>query len=340
MNITFNRQSILKTEKYRVNFNKNINLLNIMNFDNIITHDYLIKPLSVNGFIISKKERYFFVEKSRFFNDEDFYQMLECISEYPDIYSKYNNNLHIIKKNEHFITSDLSAVIKYIYTNLLIYLEIAAYKYKNNIDNSKEQVNINRIVRKQLDYSERQDSINISKYKRSKIHEKSKNCLFWNKYEFSNKLPISIIKIVEKLNIKELELPLKYDKNKTVNLLKQLLFVFDYIKLENRDLELRFKKLGHYKKEGLYIKNAKCLIVDPVHSLTIFHELGHFIYENNVDFYLEEQKISSKFFKNIIKNEIKNYTLKFKNHKIEDLDVDSETFAYWFEDQIKKVLSK
>lgn len=55
MNITFNRQSILKTEKYRVNFNKNINLLNIMNFDNIITHDYLIKPLSVNGFIISRK---------------------------------------------------------------------------------------------------------------------------------------------------------------------------------------------------------------------------------------------------------------------------------------------
>lgn len=334
----FDLNSILKKEKYRVNFNKKIEVTDLIDTNKILRHDFSKNNLYINGFVVSKKERYFFVEQSQFFNTEEFYQLLSELIKSPNVYNKYSNMILIIKNKKHFVCNDFNELIKFLYFNLVVYLEIAAYKYKNNIDNSQEQVRINKIVRKKLDFSEKQKSNTITKYKRSKIHEKSKHCLFWNCAEYSQKIPKSLLNIIIKLNVKELEFPLKYDKTKTTKLLKNLLYILEYIGLEDRNFELRFKKIGHYKKEGLYIKNAKCIIVNPLYSNTLFHELGHHIYENKLSFNFKNEQFNSNNYKKIIEQNTDKYSKQIKNHKIEELDFDSEIFAYWFEEQMISLL--
>ncbi len=112
------------------------------------------------------------------------------------------------------------------------------------------------------------------------------------------------------------------------------------LKIENRNFELRFKKLGLYKKKGMYFKNSKTLIIDPRHSRTIFHELGHYIHETNTPFYFNGEKITKRARNKIIKANKPKYKSKFNNHRIEELDVDSETFAYWLEDTVRSDILK
>ena len=58
---------------------------------------------------------------------------------------------------------------------------------------------------------------------------------------------------------------------------------------------------------------------------TIAHELGHFIYENNISFLYNKTKVIPK--------DINLDSFKFINnkHKVEDYNLSSENFAYWFE---------
>lgn len=67
------------------------------------------------------------------------------------------------------------------------------------------------------------------------------------------------------------------------------------------NFNLRFKKLKKIKKYGLYIVEDKTIILDPRHIEHIKHELGHFIYENKIDFQLSNKLISEKEKENIVR---------------------------------------
>lgn len=332
--------NILKKEIYRVNFSKNVEIDKLLNLNKIFEYSFEKSDLNINGFNINKKDRYFFINKGRFFNDDKLNNVFQNIinnKEYHFLLEKYKDLFHNINNKQQIITSSNTRLIEYLYYDLIINIEIAAYKHQLKIDNTIEKKAINKIIGKNINYSESRDKKQSKQYSRSNIALRSKNSVFYNKIEKSKNIPKSIEKECEKMGMNEIEFPQKYNKNKTLSLLKEINFIIDTIELHNRAFDLRFKKIAHYKKVGLYIKNAQCLIVDPRNTSSLFHELGHFIYETKSNFIIDDKKIDFNHMKNIVMNNEYKYEDKINNHKIEDSNKNSEVFAYYFEDKIQEI---
>ena len=83
----------------------------------------------------------------------------------------------------------------------------------------------------------------------------------------------------------------------------------------------------------MFIKNANTIILDPRKLNHIVHELGHYLYENGLAFTLNRKRIYKHNFKKIIKDNKNKFDLK-RYEKYEDYDLDSEVFAFWFENNI------
>ena len=331
------KDSILKENEYIINLSQSVDLERLIELNENINSEQNLNNIKKNGFTIDKKEGYFFINKTKFFNNSNLTFIYGITKDYPEIIFKYRDILLKIKENKQIITSSKKSLIKYLYYDLIILLEISAYKHGLNINYEKEKLLIEKIVSKKLRFSNKIVKKSYKKYNQSKISQRSSNSKIWSRICFKNKLPTEIRLLGEKINPREIELPRDYDKEKVFNLLYKLNQTLDYLKIENRDFDLRFKKLGLYKKRGLYIKNAQCIIVDPRNANTIFHELGHFIHETNTTFYLDEKKITKRNRKKIIKENKLTFSSKIKNHNIEELDEESEIFAYWFEKMLLMV---
>jgi hypothetical protein len=328
-------ESILKKESEKINLSQSINLSNIINIDNITKHDFNKSTLKINGFSLEKKEKYFLLNKGRFFRENNFYDIYNKAKEYNNILLKYKKIFLSLKNDNKIVTSSINELTIYLYYDLIINLEIAAYKHKLDIDNNKEKLFIDKILGKKLEYSDKTIKSKKSEYKKSTLIQRSTTAKYWSRTYHTKSLEYKIANISKKINPIELEFPLKYEQKKVLNLLNDFSSVLEFLKIDNRDFEIRFKKLGLYKKEGMYLKKSKTLIIDPRHSRTIFHELGHFIYETDTPFYIDGKKITKRSRNKIIKDNKDKYQSLFKNHRIEELDVNSETFSYWFEDYIK-----
>lgn len=334
-------ENILKKELYRVNFSKNVEIDKLLNLNKIFEYPFESSDLNINGFSVNKKERYFFVNKGRFFNDEKLNNTLTNIlnhKEYHFLLEKYKDLLYNISNKQQIITSSNNRLIEYLYYDLIINIEIAAYKHHLKIDNSIEKKAINKIIGKNINYSENRDKNERKNYQRSNIALRSKNGIFYNKNEKSKNIPKIIEKECEKIGMNEIEFPNRYNKSKTLSLLKEINFIIGEIKLYNRDFYLRFKKIAHYKKVGLYIKNAQCLIVDPRNTSSVFHEIGHFIYETKSSITLNGAILDFNDIKSVVTNNKYRYEHKINNHKIENNNRESEIFAYYFEDEVQKML--
>lgn len=85
----------------------------------------------------------------------------------------------------------------------------------------------------------------------------------------------------------------------------------------------------------MFIKSANTIIVDPRDISAFQHELGHFIYENKVEF-KNEKLISNNLFCKIVKENYIKYKDELKIHKTEDYKENSEVFALYFE-SLKKI---
>lgn len=335
------KDSILISKKENINFSQTVSLKSFLNMDIFYNHNFS-KELKINGYLISKKENTYFFKKTSSFKINDIMNIVSYISNDEKLHyilHKYINEINELQKNKLKITSSLEKVISYIYFDVLLLIEIASFKHNNRLDYSKEKKMINKITGLNLIYSKKIEKENNKKYKRTHIANRSKNSIFFTKEHSSKKITSLIKKQCLLINLNELEIPYNYNKIKTLNLLKTFNKILCDIKLEKRDFSLRFKKIAHYKKTGLYIKNAKTLIVDPRNTTTIFHELGHFIYENNYPININGLEINSKNIKEIIKNNEKKYETKIINHKIEEVNKNSEIFAYYFEEEIIKIIN-
>lgn len=327
-------KSILREESKKINLSKSVDISFIIKTDNIINHNFENMDLKINGFVVEKIDKYFFVNKSRFFNQKNLIEVYEKTKNYNKILLKYKNTfLNLINERE-FITSDIKELILYIYYDLVINFEIASYKHSLNINNLEEKRYIDKLIGKNLEYCIKKNKKEQKEYKKSTLIQRGSNTKYWNRVIYSKELSFQIVDLSEKINPIELELPLHYENEKVISILEDFYNVLEYLKIENRNFQIRFKKIRHYKKEGLYLKNSKTLIIDPRNSQTIFHEFGHFIHETNSSFFLDGEKITKRNRNKIIKNNKSKYKYEFKNHKIEELDEESETFAYWFEDLV------
>lgn len=334
----YNENILKKENKYIINLSGNVEIEKILDVDLILNFDYSTTFLKLNNMIINKKENFYFIEKSDCFDKLKLIKTVKKIMDHNLLFLKYRGVLTKLQSDKKIITSDEKMVLKYVYYELFILLEIASIKHNKGINYDLEKDLIQKIIGYKYIFSEKRKVKQKKEYVRSKISERGSNVKYWNKLNYSTDLPENIIHLAKKIAMNELELPLKYDENNVVKLLSALDLILNKLEIKNRNFTLRFKKLKHYKKVGLYIKNAKCIIVDPRYTSSLFHELGHFLYETKTVFQYKNEKITQKKKEKIIEKHKEKYKNNLIIHKIEELNENSEVFAYWFEDEISKLI--
>lgn len=241
---------------------------------------------------------------------------------------KMPNKLYMFKRNE----LDIELIKKYdldkIYQkdilileeenfnlglNWLYFKEIDSYKNKNQTGNNKKEL-------------EHVLTTNKLSYEISVVSK--------NSFLYGNDLLLKqeIINIINKNNIELLEIPFNYKLNKLIIFFRKIDKFIESLNIKKiPEFKIRFKKIRKYKKEGMFI-NKDLIIVDPRNPDVFFHEFGHFIYENKINFSIKEKRYLSKNFEKIINKfecDLNQYS------KLENYDLNSEKFAVWFEDKIK-----
>jgi hypothetical protein len=166
---------------------------------------------------------------------------------------------------------------------------------------------------------------------------KNSNLLITNKQSFElKKENISDFLVGRKINLKQevvslfgelgillIEIPQFYRLESLISFLEEIRDLKNKLEIEKFSFKLRFKKLKHFKKDGMYIVNEKTIIVDPRKPKAFIHELGHYIFEEKINITLPEIER--------VNIEVNGY----QKSKFEDYSIESETFAYSFEKVIQ-----
>lgn len=201
--------------------------------------------------------------------------------------------------------------------NWLFIKEISEYKEKNPNGNKKSEsehiLTTNKL------------SIEISK--RSDI----------NFLEGQNPLiKKEILTIIENLKFSLVEIPNNYKLFELLKFFRKIDEVISSLELNYSDIQLRLKKIKKYKKEGMFI-NKNLIIIDPRNPFIFFHELGHFIYENKLDFTLNGNRFLASNNERIANDNKNRFDLN-QYKKLENYDISSEIFANWFEESVDVIL--
>lgn len=82
-----------------------------------------------------------------------------------------------------------------------------------------------------------------------------------------------------------LEVPGAADSKKTRAFIDTATHFMDVIGFphNSRNFALRIKKLGHYRTQGFWFQEANTMILDPRYVDTFVHELGHLIFDSQVE---------------------------------------------------------
>lgn len=151
-----------------------------------------------------------------------------------------------------------------------------------------------------------------SKFSRSSILENNKNSFFIeyiNKEIYTNiEDEEDILDIFKGLKINSLELPYDFDKEKTLLTMHHYKKILDNLKfpIRKRNFNLKFKKLGNYKVNGFYCFDTNTILVDPRKIDTFYHEIGHLIYDNNININKVIKAENSEDYANKIEEYIQN----------------------------------
>lgn len=328
-------ENILKEEKFKINLSRNVPLHHIIDTVKIFEHHFESSDLKINGFIVSKKGQFFIIKKGRFFYEDRVSELFTLILKYEHIAVKYKSLFLKLNSKESVAIKNKKELILFLYFDVVLLLEIAARKQQLELDNQEEKEKIKMSLGANIEFSNIKKKRNPKKYIRSNLTQRATNAHFWNKELHSKNISFALLDVSKAIGANEIEFPFKYDENKLLILLNDFNNMLNQLNIQSRNFEIRFKKIAHYKKTGMYIKNAQCFIIDPRFSTSLYHELGHFLYETNEHFVLNGINYDENKMKEIIDNQKEHYIEKMMNHRIENLNENSEVFAYWFEDQIK-----
>ena len=316
--------------------NDNINSLNIiknnkikfkekLEFTDIINLKLLKKELNKNEFFIFKDKKIIITNNN--------YSGFKKPTKINELLNKIDKKKLIIYQPylENFIySSSLEEISKNIFIDYLILIDL----YNNG------QIDKNYLVN-YLD-------ININDIK--KINSiKNYDLMQTNKLSFELKsdtfskflkgknveLKKEIISSFENLGLIMVEIPFNYNLLNLANFFKELEEFKNNLNIKKFNFILRFKKIKKYKKTGMFVSKANTIILDPRSINTIYHEIGHWIYENKLPFSIKGKRIFKKNFNKIINNFKDNVSLK-NYQKYENYDLKSEIFAVWFENLILK----
>ena len=231
-----------------------------------------------------------------------------------ELFNKLSNSIfykdYLPYLEEKFNTKSVEEVIKYLHIEYFILVDLFNLKL--------------------ISHSEIKNFLNLNFDKDDFI--KNSNLLITNKQSFElteksidsfvsgkNKpLKNEVVVLFKELGITLIEIPQFYKLDLLVSFLEEVKELKKRLEIDNFSFKLRFKKIKHFKKDGMYIVNDKTIIVDPRKPKAFIHELGHYIFENKIDI-------------NLFNIGIQCNNKYIKNSKIETYSIESENFAYNFE---------
>lgn len=221
--------------------------------------------------------------------------------------SNFNKNYSAYLK-ETYNTKSSEEVIKFLFLEYFILIDLFNLKLINELE-FKNYLTLNSEKEKFFKNS----NLLITNKQAFELTEETISKFVSGK---NKALKNEIVLLIKDLGIPLVEIPQFYNLELLIKFLNEVKKIKEKLGVNSLLFKLRFKKLKHFKKDGMYIVNDKTIIVDPRKPKAFIHELGHYIFEENINVELP-------------KFEIKNNTL--NKSKFEFYSVESENFAYGFE---------
>ena len=122
---------------------------------------------------------------------------------------------------------------------------------------------------------------------RASFFEINKTSLLYNKATQQIQRPGLLKSIREKLDalpwVQSIEVQEGFDPAKLSQLLGQLHQVLTALKVKPaHTFHLKLRKIRRHRKTGMYMPSVKLIVVDPRETLSLWHELGHWLEQENL----------------------------------------------------------
>ncbi len=317
--------SILKTDKLVIDIEKPFSIKKFIDYQ------------SIKGSILNNRS--LFLNKSRIDTINGLYHIKNMkkfdntIKEFLSLdleYSKYLNYIESLLMNKEIVVKKLDDAIFIAYIDIFLNYYILKDKYNKKESVEKVLESISNICNNEIIIKSNKDKISGGNWTQSTLVESALGSIVWEREGIRKHISYNANKYLNEIDAKLVEIPKSYDLVKLEAALLHILNTLNKFEIKNRDFILRFRKIKKIKREGLFIKSANTIIIDPRDISGFQHELGHFVYENNIQF-KNKSLITSDLFCNIVKENYIKYKDYLKMHKIEDYKESSEIFALYFE---------
>jgi hypothetical protein len=264
------------------------------------------------------------------------------IEAYSDVYKRYVSEIQDTINQRELIAKTPLQENTYLFLTEILYLEILVYKIREGLSYQSNLKKFNLLTKNRFSFLniERTHENKHNKKGRASLIEPNSNAIIWTR-KTRQPITYNINALISSINPELIEIPSDFDKKRLLNALSYIDMILKNFEIINRDFIIRFKKLGTYKKKGMYIKPQKTIILDAKHIHLFQHELGHFLFEENIPFSYKNEIYNKKKMEEMVKHQkIIDVKLEDKLKNLikdeEGYKIDSEIFANWFENLITR----
>lgn len=264
------------------------------------------------------------------------------IEAYSDIYKRYISEIQDAINKRELVAKTPLQENTYLFLTEILYLEILVYKVREGLSYQSNLKKFNLLTKNRFSFLniERTHENKHNKKGRASLIEPNSNALIWTRKD-RQPIAFNINALISSINPELIEIPDDYDKKRLLNALSYIDMILKDFDIENRDFIIRFKKLGTYKKKGMYIKPSKTIVLDVKHINLFQHELGHFLFEEGISFRYKNEVYNKKKMEEVVKyQKIIDSKLESKLKNLikgeEGYKIDSEIFSNWFENLITR----
>lgn len=259
------------------------------------------------------------------------------IEAYSEIYKRYISEIQDVVNNRDIVAKTPLEENTYIFLTEILYLDILLYKIRNRQSYSASLKKFNLLTKNRFSLIniDNENGNKHNKKGRASLTEPNTNALIWTRRD-RQPITFNINQLISTINPELIEIPHDYDEKRLLIALTHINDILNNFNIKSRDFIIRFKKLGAYKKKGMYIKPSKTIVLDAKHVHLFQHELGHYIYEEHISFIYKGETYNRKKMEDVITYEkvvdtnIEEYLKAIIRHD-EGYKIDSEIFANWFE---------
>lgn len=217
------------------------------------------------------------------FTPKDDLQQMQSVSMLSKFFSTKENALFVMGlKPKVFHISHSKKILTYLHLDWLLVLK--HLKYSKNLE--QELIDYLQFETGYSDVKEKIESVNSERLSRSNIFTVNKNSSIVNLIDSSlnqnvERLSDKCMELIMKNNlISMIEISSGFDNSKLEQFLIELLKTSDTLSkkvviTQEMKFQMKIRKIKRTYKKGMYIVAQNSVIVDPRHTDSIYHEIGH-----------------------------------------------------------------